>query len=95
MEITDETIEYVGILAQLELSPEEKVQARKDMTDMLNYVNKLNELDTTDVEPMSHTFRVSNVMRDDVVTNGDDQQNMLKNAPERSDDAYIVPKTFG
>ncbi|MBO6164938.1 MAG: Asp-tRNA(Asn)/Glu-tRNA(Gln) amidotransferase subunit GatC [Eubacterium sp.] len=94
MEITNETIEYVGILAKLELSDEEKERAKKDMTEMLDYVGKLNELDTSSVEPMSHTFPVSNVMREDVVTNGDDKENMLKNAPERNEDAYIVPETF-
>ena len=94
MDITNETIEYVGILAKLELSDEEKERAKNDMTEMLEYVGKLNELDTSAVEPMSHTFPVSNVMREDVVTNGDDKENMLKNAPEKNDDAYIVPETF-
>ena len=94
MDITNETIEYVGILAKLELSDEEKERTKKDMTEMLEYVGKLNKLDTSAVEPMSHTFPVSNVMREDVVTNGDDKENMLKNAPERNDDAYIVPETF-
>ena len=64
MQITDETIEYVGILAKLELSPEEKERAKKDMSEMLDYVGKLNELDVSGVEPMSHTFPVSNVMRE-------------------------------
>ena len=54
--ISDETIEYVGILAKLELSAEEKEQAKKDIGRMLDYVDKLNELDTADVEPMSHVF---------------------------------------
>jgi aspartyl/glutamyl-tRNA(Asn/Gln) amidotransferase C subunit len=94
MQITDETIEYVGILAKLELSDEEKERAKKDMNEMLDYVGKLSELDTTNVEAMSHTFPVSNVMREDVVTNGDDKENMLKNAPESNGDAYIVPETF-
>ena len=79
--ISDETIEYVGILAKLELSDEEKEQAKKDIGRMLDYVDKLNELDTSDVEPMSHVFPVHNVFREDVVTNGDDRDNMLKNAP--------------
>ena len=61
---------------------------------MLDYVGKLNELDTSDVQPMSHTFPISNVMREDVVTNGDDKENMLKNAPESNEDAYVVPNTF-
>ncbi len=94
MQITDETIDYVGILAKLELSPEEKEQAKKDMTNMLDYVGKLNELDTEGVEPMSHTFSVNNVFREDVVTNGDDRENMLANAPEKKDGAYKVPRTF-
>ena len=92
--ISDETIEYVGILAKLELSDEEKEQAKKDMGSMLDYIDKLNELDTTGVEPMSHVFPVNNVFREDVVTNGDDRDNILANAPEEKDGAFVVPKTF-
>ena len=91
--ISDETIEYVGILAKLELSDEEKEQAKKDIGRMLDYVDKLNELDTSDVEPMSHVFPVHNVFREDVVTNGDDRDHMLANAPEERDGQYQVPKT--
>lgn len=91
--ITDETIEYVGILAKLDLSEEEKEQAKKDMGSMLDYIDKLNELDTTDVEPMSHVFPVQNVFREDIVTNGDDSENMLKNAPAERENMYEVPKT--
>ena len=92
--ISDETIEYVGILAKLELSPEEKEEAKKDMGRMLDYIDKLNELDTTGVEPMSHVFPVNNVFREDEVTNGDDRENMLSNAPEQKDGCYKVPRTF-
>ncbi len=91
--ISDETIEYVGILAKLELSEEEKEKAKKDMGKMLDYIDKLNELDTSGVEPMSHVFPVNNVFREDVVTNGDDRENILKNAPEERDGAFVVPKT--
>lgn len=91
--ISDETIEYVGILAKLELSEEEKEQAKKDMGDMLDYIDKLNELDTSSVEPMSHVFPVNNVFREDVVVNGDDSVNILKNAPEEKDGSFAVPKT--
>ena len=92
--ISDETIDYVGILAKLELSGEEKEQAKKDMANMLNYIDKLNELDTEGVEPMSHVFPVNNVFREDVVTNGDDRDNILKNAPEEKDGMFNVKKTF-
>lgn len=91
--ISDETMEYVGILAKLELSKEEQEAAKKDMERMLDYIDKLNELDTSGVEPMSHIFPVHNVFREDVVTNGDDRENMLKNAPACKDGAYKVPKT--
>lgn len=91
--ISDETIEYVGILAKLELSDEEKEAAKKDMASMLDYIDKLNELDTTGVEPMSHVFPVNNVFREDMVTNEDDSENMLKNAPEVKEQSYVVPKT--
>ena len=92
--ISDETIEYVGILAKLELSDEEKEQAKKDMGRMLDYIDKLGELDTTGVEPMSHVFPVHNVFREDVVTNTDDRENILKNAPEEKDGMFVVPRTF-
>ena len=92
--ISDETIEYVGILAKLELSDEEKEQAKKDMANMLDYIDTLNELDTSGVEPMSHVFPVNNVFREDVVTNGDDREEILANAPEAKEGAVVVPKTF-
>lgn len=93
IKITDETIEYVGILAKLELSEEEKEQAKKDMTNMLDYIDTLNALDTDGVEPMSHVFPVNNVFRDDVITNGDDKENILSNAPKQKDGTFMVPKT--
>jgi aspartyl-tRNA(Asn)/glutamyl-tRNA(Gln) amidotransferase subunit C len=92
--ISDETIEYVGILSKLELSEEEKEQAKKDMGSMLDYIDKLNELDTTGIEPMSHVFPVQNVFRKDVVTNGDESEKTLKNAPGEKDNMFMVPRTF-
>ena len=69
--ISDETIEYVGILAKLELSEEEKENAKKDMEEMLDYIDKLGELDTSSVEPLSHVFPVHNVFREDEVNEHD------------------------
>ena len=92
--ITDETIEYVGILAKLELSEDEREAAKKDMGRMLDYLDKLNELDTTGVEPMSHIFPVQNVFREDVVINGDESAKTLQNAPEEKDNMFVVPRTF-
>lgn len=92
--ISDEIIEYVAILAKLDLSETEREQAKKDMQEMLNYIDMLDELDTTDVEPMSHLFADRNAFREDIVVNGDDRENILKNAPSRKNDMFRVPKTF-
>lgn len=92
--ISDETIEYVGILAKLELSESEKEQAKKDMGRMLDYIDKLGELDTGNVEPMSHIFPIQNVFREDVVTNSDTREALLSNAPEQKDAMFMVPRTF-
>lgn len=93
--ISDETMEYVGILAKLELSAEEAEAAKKDMGEMLDYIDQLNELDTTGIEPMSHVFPVHNVFREDVVTNGDGSADTLANAPLKKDGGFKVPKTIG
>ena len=94
-QISDETIDYVGILAKLELSREEKEAAKADMEKMLDYIDTLNELDTSAVEPMSQVFPVHNVFREDVVTNGDNKEQTLANAPLRKEDSFEVPKTIG
>lgn len=93
--INDETIEYVGILAKLELSDAEREQAKSDMGRMLDYIDKLGELGTTDVEPLSHVFPVENVFREDVVTNGDERERILSNAPQEKEGMFVVPRTFG
>ena len=58
-------------------------------------VEKLDELDTSEVEPMSHIFQDENVFREDVVTNGDNKEAMLANAPKAKEGKYQVPKTIG
>lgn len=93
--IDDETIENVCILAKLSLGEEAKAKAKQDMQKMLDYVEKLDELDTDGVEPLSHIFGDENVFRDDVVTNGDNKEAMLANAPKAKEGQYQVPKTIG
>ncbi|SER46323.1 Asp-tRNA(Asn)/Glu-tRNA(Gln) amidotransferase subunit GatC [Lachnobacterium bovis] len=92
--ITDEVIDYVGILAKLELNEKQREKAKHDMEEMLEYVDKLNELDTENIEPMTHIFPIENVFREDVVTCGDGKEATLSNAPEKKDDGFKVPKTI-
>ena len=61
MAITDETIEYVAALAKLDLTDEEKERAKKDLGNIIGYVDTMNQLDTTGIEPMSHVFAYHNV----------------------------------
>ncbi|MDR0948933.1 MAG: Asp-tRNA(Asn)/Glu-tRNA(Gln) amidotransferase subunit GatC [Lachnospiraceae bacterium] len=91
-QIDDTTMDYVGILAKLELSAEEREAAKKDMGRMLDYIDMLNELDTTDVEPMSHVFSVQNVFREDIVVNGDMREEILANAPGAKEGMFQVPR---
>lgn len=93
MNITDETIKYVAALAKLQLTEVEKENAKKDLSNILGYMDIMNELDTKDIEPMSHAFPMKNVFREDVVTNGDRREEMLANAPYKKDGAFVVPKT--
>lgn len=93
--ISDETMERVSILAKLELSEAEKEKAKNDMEQLIDYIDKLNELNTEGIEPMSHVFPVCNKFREDVVENQDMHEKMLANAPQKKDESYVVPKTIG
>ena len=92
--ISDEVIENIAILAKLEIDKNEMSMVKKDMEQMLDFVEKLRGLDTDDIEAMSHVFKNTNVFRDDVVSNGDDRENMLENAPNKKEVYFCVPKTI-
>lgn len=93
--ISDQLIAYTAVLAELELSEEEKKQAGRDMGQMLDYMDQLKELDTSAVEPMYHAFSMEGIFREDVVTNGDGRRDTLANAPFCSENGIIVPRTIG
>lgn len=92
--IDDYAIEYVGVLAQLELTPQERRQAKEDMAGMLAYVDKLRELNTEGVDPLTHLNPVQNVFRDDVVTGDFLAEPMLAGAPARKNNMFVVPRTI-
>ena len=93
MEITVDLIEYLEKLGRIKLSPEEEQRTLKELGSILGYIDKLGELDTAGVEPLSHAFGRTNVVREDLVTNGDMQDLILANAAETKDGAILVPKT--
>lgn len=93
MKITDELIDYIGELSRLELSTGEKEGAKKDLTDILNYMDKLNELDTTGVQELTHPFDEFNRFRNEGEVNVDRREAMLQNAPAAKGDYFRVFKT--
>ena len=93
MIISDETITYVAALAKLSLTEEQKERAKAELGSILGYIDTMNELDTDGIEPMSHAFPVKNVFREDVVTNGENREELLANAPVKKDGCFVVPKT--
>jgi aspartyl-tRNA(Asn)/glutamyl-tRNA(Gln) amidotransferase subunit C len=93
MRITDELIDYICDLSRLRLSEDEKDARKKDLTDVLNYMDKLNELDTSGMPEMTHPFDEVNRFREDSVLNVDRRQEMLSNSPDRKGDFFKVYKT--
>ena len=93
MEITDKLVSYVAELAHLKLDDAQKQQAADDLARMIGYVDKLSELDTDGVEPMSHAFPVTNVFREDEVRESMAREQVLANAPAVKDGCFLVPKT--
>lgn len=92
MKITRREVEHVADLARLELSEQEQETLTHQLSNILTYVEKLNELDTKGVEPTSHVLDIRNVMRDDVARPSLPQERALANAPEKAAGHYKVPK---
>ena len=93
MQINNELITYLEDLSRLTLSKEEEEKAKVDLEKILNYIDKLNELDTTNVEAISHPFAFTNNFRDDVTVASADREIILANAPIKKDGCFKVPKT--
>jgi aspartyl-tRNA(Asn)/glutamyl-tRNA(Gln) amidotransferase subunit C len=92
MKISKQEVEHVAKLARLELSEQEKEKLTDQLSNILTYVEKLNELDTAGVEPTAHVLDIDNVMREDVAGESLTQEKALANAPEKSAGHYRVPK---
>ncbi|MGN7455541.1 Asp-tRNA(Asn)/Glu-tRNA(Gln) amidotransferase subunit GatC [Paenibacillus pasadenensis] len=91
MSIDAKTVEHVANLARLELSGEEKEQFASQLSAILKYAEKLDELDTEGIEPTSHVLPVTNVMREDVVRESVSNETALRNAPDDEDGQFKVP----
>jgi len=91
MSVSLKDVEHVAKLARLVLTDEEKERFTKQMNAILEYAQKLNELDTSDVEPTTHVLPVQNVMREDVARPSWPLEETLRNSPDEEEGQYRVP----
>lgn len=92
MEISRELIEHVANLARLELDGAEVDSFTRQIGGIISYVDKLNSLDTSEVEPTSHALHSSNVFREDLPAGSLPRDEVLANAPESTGEFYRVPR---
>jgi len=85
-------IGHIALLARLELSEQEKDLFSRQLGSIIQYIEKLNELDTASVEPTAHVLPLHNVFREDIVQPSLPREMALQNAPEKNDQFYRVPK---
>lgn len=94
MKITKKTIEHVANLARLNLTEQEKEKLTLDMENIISYVDKLNELDTSNVSPTAHVIPIKNVFREDIANKSFDRDIILSNAPSTENGCFKVPKVM-
>ncbi len=92
MKISKTDVEHIAMLARLKLSEDEKITYSEQLSNILDYIDKLNELDTADVEPTSHVLEITNVFREDKLQESLHPDEALNNAPDRKDNFYRVPR---
>ena len=92
--IDEKMLDHLGVLSKLELKEEERKKTREDISDMLEYIDKLNELDTEGVDPLVQIIPMENVFRQDKISNKNEKDKMLANAPQKKDGQYVVPRTI-
>jgi len=92
MALTPELVTHVAYLARLTLTAAEVELFTRQLNDILGYVEKLNELDTTGVPPMAHVLEISNASRADTVQDSLPLELSLQNAPAREREGFLVPR---
>jgi aspartyl-tRNA(Asn)/glutamyl-tRNA(Gln) amidotransferase subunit C len=94
MKIDKETLNKMAHLARLEFEEKDAEKMMEDMTNMVSFVEKLNEVDTTGIEPLTTMSHEVNALREDEVKNQLSHDEALKNAPKKDDNFFRVPKVL-
>ncbi len=95
MAVTKKDVEKIAELARLKFTEEELENFTPQMNEILSYMDKLNELDTENVKPLSHPVEQTNVFREDELKPSISTEDALKNAPSKDDHHFKVPKVIG
>lgn len=95
MAVTKKDVEKIAELARLKFSDEELENFTPQMNEILSYMDKLNELHTEKVKPLSHPVEQTNVFREDELKSSISNEEALKNAPDKTDSHFKVPKVIG
>lgn len=95
MAVTKKDVEKIAELARLKYSDEELENFTPQMNNILSYMDKLNELDTENVKPLSHPVEQTNVFREDKLKTSISKEEALKNAPAKDANHFKVPKVIG
>ncbi len=94
MSVTRKDVEYIAELARLKFKDEELENFTHQLNEILNYVEKLNELNTENVQPLSHPVENTNVFREDKLAESISTDEALKNAPSSTEEFFKVPKVI-
>ncbi len=94
MAVTPEEVKRIAELARLAVDEKEIADYVHDMNRILDYMDKLNELDTADIEPLSHPLEGSNVFREDVEKPSLKSDDVMKNAPATDGEFFLEPKVI-
>ncbi|GAA4456307.1 Asp-tRNA(Asn)/Glu-tRNA(Gln) amidotransferase subunit GatC [Nibrella saemangeumensis] len=94
MKVDHDTLQKIAHLARLEVRPEEEAALLDSLNEVLTWMEQLNELDTTGVEPLTHISDEQNVMRDDVIGQHLPREQALSNAPQQDGTFFQVPKVL-
>jgi aspartyl-tRNA(Asn)/glutamyl-tRNA(Gln) amidotransferase subunit C len=92
MRLTGKEVQRIATLARLRLTAEEEARLTEQLGNILQYMGKLNQLDTSGIEPFSHVADMINPMREDIVTNQPNAEALLANAPAKENTFFQVPK---
>jgi len=94
MSVTKKDVDYVADLARLQLTEEESESLVNDLNQILDYINTLKEVDTSDVEPLEHVIELEYRLRDDTAKEPLSHEDALKNAPDADSDYFRVPRVI-